>query len=386
MKMSPFEAELSDVIGAIYNCILEPWSWPATLTRLSQTLSCHAAALSVLDRSPDAATLTGWFISDGVSQDWAQRHTENNYAEDAIPFFDMALARGDFDWDMPIVLSRLVPPEARSQMRVMREWAVPQGFCDVMSIVVLATPERIVTVDLIRHENQGLIGDREIASLRTLAPHLRRSSKIANMLDMQAADVHAYTTTVNSFGTAVFFVDHQKRVLHADHAARSLLDHKHTLENDAGILRALDADTQGSLERALQTAIADQQGTAFRLARLNRVGTSALGYVLPLTNGARSPNIATAAGAAIFVTNIDTADAVLTLVSLAYGLSRAEARLLTRLVNGQSMIEAAAGLNIEISTARTHLARLFTKTGTRRQGELIALISRIKLPVRTSQL
>lgn len=54
-----------------------------------------------------------------------------------------------------------------------------------------------------------------------------------------------------------------------------------------------------------------------------------------------------------------------------YGLTRGEAGLTTKLVQGKSLEEAAAALFISPHTARTHLKRIFTKTDTHRQSELV---------------
>jgi DNA-binding CsgD family transcriptional regulator len=54
-----------------------------------------------------------------------------------------------------------------------------------------------------------------------------------------------------------------------------------------------------------------------------------------------------------------------------YGLTRGEAALTSRLMQGQSLEEAAATLFISPHTARTHLKRIFMKTDTHRQTELV---------------
>jgi len=58
------------------------------------------------------------------------------------------------------------------------------------------------------------------------------------------------------------------------------------------------------------------------------------------------------------------------LISL-YGLTRGEAGLATKLIQGLSLEEAAGQLFISPHTARTHLKRIFMKTDTHRQPELV---------------
>jgi DNA-binding CsgD family transcriptional regulator len=54
-----------------------------------------------------------------------------------------------------------------------------------------------------------------------------------------------------------------------------------------------------------------------------------------------------------------------------YGLTRGEATLAAKLVQGKSIEEAAGDLFISEHTARTHLKRIFMKTDTHRQPELV---------------
>ncbi len=58
------------------------------------------------------------------------------------------------------------------------------------------------------------------------------------------------------------------------------------------------------------------------------------------------------------------------LISL-YGLTRGEAALAAKLVQGKSIEEASGELFISTHTARTHLKRIFMKTDTHRQPELV---------------
>jgi DNA-binding CsgD family transcriptional regulator len=58
-------------------------------------------------------------------------------------------------------------------------------------------------------------------------------------------------------------------------------------------------------------------------------------------------------------------------LSSLYGLTRGEAVLAARLAQGKSIDEAAAELFISAHTARTHLKRIFMKTDTHRQTELV---------------
>lgn len=58
-----------------------------------------------------------------------------------------------------------------------------------------------------------------------------------------------------------------------------------------------------------------------------------------------------------------------------YGMTPAEARLAIEITSGDGRTAAADRLGISLSTARTHLSRVFEKTGTQRQAELVKTIA-----------
>jgi len=57
-----------------------------------------------------------------------------------------------------------------------------------------------------------------------------------------------------------------------------------------------------------------------------------------------------------------------------YGLTPTESRLADLLVEGLDVRDAAGRLRITLETTRFHLKRIFAKTGTRRQTELLRLM------------
>jgi DNA-binding CsgD family transcriptional regulator len=57
-----------------------------------------------------------------------------------------------------------------------------------------------------------------------------------------------------------------------------------------------------------------------------------------------------------------------------FDLTPAEARLVFRLMMGDSLRSAAKALGIKYETVRTHLKSIFQKTGTRRQAELVIVV------------
>jgi DNA-binding CsgD family transcriptional regulator len=64
-----------------------------------------------------------------------------------------------------------------------------------------------------------------------------------------------------------------------------------------------------------------------------------------------------------------------------YGLTQREAILASELATGSTVEDAAEQLAITYETARTHLRRIFSKTETSRQSELVSLLIRVSVQV-----
>ena len=61
-----------------------------------------------------------------------------------------------------------------------------------------------------------------------------------------------------------------------------------------------------------------------------------------------------------------------------FRLTAAEARLVSRLISGDSTGNAAAHLNISVHTVRNQLKSVFQKTGQRTQAQLLSLVHKIE--------
>lgn len=65
----------------------------------------------------------------------------------------------------------------------------------------------------------------------------------------------------------------------------------------------------------------------------------------------------------------------------AFGLTRSESRVAVALAAGMSVGEIASELGISVHTVRSHLKRTLSKTGVRRQSQLVALCVRALSPL-----
>jgi DNA-binding CsgD family transcriptional regulator len=99
--------------------------------------------------------------------------------------------------------------------------------------------------------------------------------------------------------------------------------------------------------------------------------------VLPVDGAARSPFLG--ARAILILSGADEGEAEqLAMLREAFRLTPSEARIALRLAEGKALEEAAQEMGIAQETTRSHLKSIFRKTGTHRQGELVALVARLR--------
>ena len=79
--------------------------------------------------------------------------------------------------------------------------------------------------------------------------------------------------------------------------------------------------------------------------------------------------------ALVFVLEADTKLSALNLLGKLYALTPTELKVTVGLLAGNSPEEYAKQAGVSVSTIRSHLKSLFSKTGTNKQSQLVALLS-----------
>jgi DNA-binding CsgD family transcriptional regulator len=68
-------------------------------------------------------------------------------------------------------------------------------------------------------------------------------------------------------------------------------------------------------------------------------------------------------------------------LALMYDLTPAEARIFEMIVAGKTTAEIANELKVALPTVKTHLSRVFDKTGCNRQADLVGIAAKVALTV-----
>jgi DNA-binding CsgD family transcriptional regulator/PAS domain-containing protein len=367
---------LSEVIGAIYDCVLDPGRWEPTLDDLRRFLDCANCVAAVLDLRSGALRMRKVI---GIEPYWLARM--GDYGADLAALYQSSPDILTRPIDEPLSPSRDASHAAYMGNRMYREWARPQGLVDSVTVLVMRNHERLAEVGLGRHESVGLITNREIGLMRLLAPHLRRAVTISDLLDMKSIEAESLGGVLDEMAVGVLLVAEDGTILHANRAAAGMLDRRNPIATIGGKIGANDPRAASRLRRFIALAAGRESeigASGIGIALRDGSDAVATAHILPLARGEVRTRLLSRAVAAVFVTS----DTQLPLGRLdafaeAFGLTPAETRLLGRLIRGESIDEASAALNVARTTSKTHISRILAKTGTRGRPALMALVYRL---------
>jgi DNA-binding CsgD family transcriptional regulator len=213
------------------------------------------------------------------------------------------------------------------------------------------------------------------ARVGALLPHVERAVRISDLLKLRADQAADLAAMAESLATGMVLIDSAMEVRGINLAARQLL----ALHPELGVVNGrlrLPAEAAGQTVRAAIQACSEARQDASGASALFE-GTEQGGllvHVMPLTRP--QDGRPGAAVAALFLTNphAPTRAPVEVFVSH-YGLTPSETRVLVALLEGRNPRAIASAQGVAMPTVRTHLRRIYEKTGAAGQADVVRLVA-----------
>ena len=365
--------QFSELIGDIYDASLDPASWSAVLEKACRFIGARTAHVASHDVCP---TATKVFYSWGTDSHYRQLYIDQ-YCK-INPFFPTAIFFDVEEVHVPV--PEYLPRDEFCRSRFAQEWVSPQGFIDTLFANLDKSPVSCAGFWALRHAKDGFVDDELRRRFALVVPHVRRALLIGQVIDLKTVEAAALADSLDTLSSGMFLVDGKGRIVHANRSGHLMVSERSVVRANGGKLGAvsphgdqvlLDAFTAaGSGDAAL-----GRKGLAVPLHA--RDGIRYVANVLPLTSGARRrAGACYAAVATVFVSK-----AALDLpsppeaIATEFQLTPAEVRVLFAVIELGNAPEVAAMLGVSQHTVKTHLKRLFAKTGTARQTELVKLVA-----------
>lgn len=365
-----------DLVGKAYEAAADG-SWSHFLNAMADATGSEGTLLWLHDTVDDSARLkdsqTSFLCNVRMAPEFLKSYVE--YYTHTNVLMKMI---GPVPEGAVVVSSSAIRDQEFHKTEYYNDWLRPQGIGYALGGPVLKRGSVVSMFSMSRLKTRGPFQDRDLQLLSMLMPHLRRACLLHKRLAPLNAQSSGALATLELLPTAVWLFDAQGQLLLANRAGRELNGKRDGLWLDCfGQPVAADPGEQARLRLAIEGAIAAGKGLINRFEgslpiRRSHSPVPLQVTVFPLRSGALIDGVA----AAMFITDptriaIPESEAP----RLIYGLTRTEARLAAHLAHGKSLADYCVANAVTANTARTHLKRVFEKTGTRRQGQLVSLLS-----------
>jgi len=364
---------LSDLIGDIYDAALDPSLWSGALGKTREFVGGQAAVLCW----KNAVTKCGCSDHQDGGLD---PHYVQLYFDKYVRFDPFTMGQCFAEIGEPVVIADLVPSEDILDTRFYKEWVRPQGLVDCVVCVLDKSATGAALVGVFRHERDGIADEETRRRMRVIAPHLRRAALISRAIDLKTTEAATFADTLDRIKAGMFLVDAAGRIVHTNASGHAMLTQGSVLCAARGRLTTHEPIAERELYEIFTLAgrgdtTAGSKGIAVPLT--SNTGERYVAHVLPLTSGARRrAGTSYAAVAALFVHKAALEmPSPPEMIAKTFKLTPSELRVLFGIVEVGGVAETAEALGIAEATVKTHLQRVFVKTGTGRQAGLVKLVA-----------
>jgi DNA-binding CsgD family transcriptional regulator len=367
------------LIGDIYDAALDPSQWSAVLQRAADFVGGAAASLYF----KDAGTRTGdvYFYGGEIDPSYTDL-----YFDEYLKLDPLTTGHVLAEVEQTTCLRDIMAPDEFARTRIYQEWVRPQGWVDCANAVLDKSAASAALFGVFREERHGPVDDDARSRMRQIVPHIRRALLIGRAIEVKTAEAATFADTLDGLAAGMFLVDDTGRIVHANVSGYAMAAEGSALRSQGGRLAPTNVEAAQALSEIFTAAAGGDAAVGTKgiaLPFAGRDGKCYAAHVLPLTSGERRRAGANhAAVAAVFLREATVeAPSLPETFARHFGLTPTELRVLLAIVQVGGVPEAAEALGIAVATVKTHLHRLFGKTRSSRQVDLVKLVAGFSNPL-----
>jgi DNA-binding CsgD family transcriptional regulator len=369
----PRPPKQSELIESIYDAGLHPELWSDVVVMLNAFFGSRACGLISKD-SVSKSGATHYYC--GVDPHYIQLYAETYAQHDPLA----RLPRYGEVRNIP----DLVNFDEYRRGRFYQEWLRPQGCVDVANVVLEQSKSpcpMLMTVI----PGKEMLDANQRARMQLIAPHASRALTINRAIERKQQRAIALADVVDRLNAGVILLDGACHIVHSNPAGETILAADDVLRSVCGRLVARSPEANLALRDIFRDAgeVALAAASGRKIPLMSHDGAYYIAHVIALPsllrNGAEP---ACGAVGALFVWKAEVdGQSCAGLLDRTFELTPAELRVLQSIVEVGGVPETAAALGIAETTVKTHLHRVFAKTGASRQADLVKLAAGFSSPL-----
>jgi DNA-binding CsgD family transcriptional regulator len=350
-----------------YEAAAEPELWPGFMKQFTEAVSADTTVLQIHDLERHTSViLNGFGINSPFTQSYNEHYSKLNvWREGGRAYY--AAGRVNLSEEQ-------YPRPLLERSEFYNDYLLRIGGAYSMGTVLAREENRAPTLTALRGRREFGEPEREIA--RFLAPYLSRAWIVLQRLGLLAAG----ESVLDTLPLGVVFLMTGGRAIYWNHAADQVFRGNDGLSLRNGVLSAVDRKADSQLRKAVDHALSPCRPLGAAAVPIPRASLRRAYQIVAAPLRRRFPQFAgmPAPAAVALITDPEKQEpANIDLLIQIYKLTPKEAMIAAKLSEGKSVEQTAKELAVSYETARTHLRRIFSKTETSRQTELLLLMARL---------
>jgi DNA-binding CsgD family transcriptional regulator len=365
--------KLPDLVESIYDAGLDPSLWNDVVIGIRDFVGGQACGLF----SKDAISkfgVTHYYC--GADPHYIQLYSETHSRFDPLAILP---PHGQI-----VSIPDLVNFDEYRRGRFYQEWMRPQGCSDAANVVLeksnASCPVMMTVLSGRRMVDAGM---KQRMSL--IVGHASRALLINRAISSKLSLAMALADVLDNLSSGIFLLDSCCHVVHANASGYGLIEADDVARIVAGQLVISGTEANQALREAFAVragaGVLAAAGRAIPL--LSASGERYVAHILPLSSVLRngSERSSDAVGAVLLRKVTLGGQSYGELIARTFDLTPTELRVFLSIVEIGGVPETAAALGIAESTVKTHLHRVFAKTGVSRQADLVKLAAGFSNPL-----
>lgn len=370
--MGVSEGTVNELVGKVYDAALDEHQWTIFLEAFARAVGgCSALLRSSVNLQTHSAA---FIASVGYDPAWQSAYCDHFVNMDYLTRTWIQLEVGEVKSSDQIFN---VAEERKTELY--NDYLLPQDKPYVMGAFLINDEGKTLLFSAQRSMGAGEFGEDERRLTGLLVPHVTRAMQVHRKIGTLAAEKEYALVALDQLRMGVILTNRCGEPLFLNRAAEQLLEPGQGINTHQGRLILSSASETARLYQliadAAQGASGTKMGGDMRIALPD--GKFLHCQVMPIKPeiSARWDVFLTSGRVALFLSKPGGLQLPPKRLAALYGLTPAEARLAARLAAFRSLEQAADDLCITVSTARTQLRTVFSKTGAKSQSELLMLLA-----------
>lgn len=363
------------LVNAIYDAALDASRWDGVIAGIVHALGGRGGALLVFE----SGTRRILNVSN-IGVDDPHVRSYNEYYSQLDPIAPVLEAAAD---GTILAHHKIIPPRQARLTEFYNDFAFPFDIGDGLAARLRVNQGRIAWLNLCAHRKTSSFGaPAQVELLRSLLPHLQRSLRIQGALGNLVIEREHAHAALDWLENGIVLTAKSGAVLFVNASGLSQCGDADgiTIARD-GMLRAARNDENVLLHGlvAAATGVIDglPRAGSMMVHRPSAERPFAI-HVLPLARGDVQPPFKEAGAMVVIVDTSRDCVALTDLLVRVHRLTPAEANVAACTLRCEGLQHIAETLQVTLSTVRIHLQRVFDKTDTHRQVELVRLLLRLQ--------